>query len=330
MASSALPTGSSRRRRAARLAAAPVAESAAGGQLALAESAVDLRAIVERLEDHVFTPLLERSDILTQQCLDRDVILKVAGADGVELVEQPIGVADLVGEYEWEWLGATTALNQQVRAQQMVQGMSVLAQLPPDALAQQGKQVDWAYVIKQYWTIGLGLRDADRVVKTRARRRASDWRWENALVRVGRAGEIAVSPADEHLEHARGHTELLEDEGRLTPEQAQALRAHVHEHMGLAIAAEVQAMQAAVAELTGGGPPSPMAPTPDGGPPPAGPAEAGAGAPPGGGLVKALAGAMGGGGAPGGPRPPAPLGPGRVGKTRGLDDLFRRLPRAPG
>jgi len=306
----------------------PVAESAAGGQLALAEAAVDLRAIVEGLEDHVFTPLLERSDILTQQCLDRDVVLKVAGADGVELMEQPIGVADLVGEYEWEWLGASTVLNQQVRAQQMVQGMSVLAQLPPDALAQQNKQVDWAYVIKQYWTIGLGLRDADRVVKDAGPAPPSDWRWENALVRVGRVGEIAISPADDHLEHARGHGELLEDEGRLTPEQHAALKKHVQEHVGLAIAAEVQAAQAALAELAGGGPPSPMAPTPDGGPPPAGPAEAGA--PPGAGLVKALAGAAGGAGGPGGPRPPAPLGPGRIGKTGGFDDLLRRLPRGPG
>jgi len=28
-------------------------------------------------------------------------------------------------------------------------------------------------------------------------------------------------------------------------------------------------------------------------------------------------------------RPPAPLGQGRIGKTRGLADLFRRLPRLP-
>src|SRR4029453_2227498 len=82
-----------------------------GLQAASADSAVDLRAIVENLEDDVFVPLLERSDILAQQCLDRDIILKVAGADGVSLLEQPISVADLIGEYEGEWLGRAGALN---------------------------------------------------------------------------------------------------------------------------------------------------------------------------------------------------------------------------
>src|SRR4030095_9040929 len=79
-------------------------------QAAIADSAVDLRAVVELLEDDVMVPLLERSDIISQQCLDRDIILKVAGADGVELFEQPISVADLVGEYEWEWLGTKAGL----------------------------------------------------------------------------------------------------------------------------------------------------------------------------------------------------------------------------
>jgi hypothetical protein len=309
----------------------PGADTAAGAQAALAEAAVDLRAIVEGLEDHVFVPLLERSDVLTQQCLDRDVVLKVAGADGVTFLEQAISVADLVGEYEWEWLGAVTVLNQQVRAQQMVQGMSVLAQLPADALATQQKQVDWAYVIKQYWTLGLGLPDADRVVKDTGPPAPTDWRFENALVRVGRAGELTVSPQDDHTAHAQGHTELADDE-RVAPEQRAALTAHVQEHIGFAIAREVQAMQQALAAATGaGGPPNPLAPgpVPAGGPPPA--------APPGpGGLLGAL-GAAGGAAVPGGngggpaaPRPPAPLGPGRVGRTRGLDDLFRRLPRTPG
>src|SRR5262249_59972308 len=105
-------------------------QDSAGLAAQLADSAVDLRAVVENLEDEVMVPLLERSDILAQQCLDRDIILKVAGQDGVELVEHPITVADLVGEYEWEWLGTTSALNQQVRAQQMVQGIALLVQIP--------------------------------------------------------------------------------------------------------------------------------------------------------------------------------------------------------
>jgi hypothetical protein len=316
-------------------------------QAAIADSAVDLRAIVELLEDEVMVPLLERSDIITQQCLDRDIILKVAGADGVELLAQPISVADLVGEYEWEWLGTTAALNQQVRAQQMVQGIALLAQIPPEQLQAQSLEVDWGYVVRTFWSVGLALPDADRVLTKTGPQPASDWRYENALVRVQRAGEIQVSPADDHTAHIQGHTELL-DHPALGPEGRTALNAHIQDHIGLAIAAEVRAMSEALSTLAGpgglpgppgivpGGPVGPgpaglplgpgLPPGPGGPPPPAplGPPPAPIGPPPkrAGGGGKGLAAAL-------GMRPPAPLGQGRVGKTRDMGDLFRRLPRLP-
>jgi len=368
----------------------------AGLAAQLADSAVDLRAIVENLEDEVMVPLLERSDILSQQCLDRDIILKVAGADGMELVEHPVTVADLVGEYEWEWLGTTTALNQQVRAQQMVQGIALLTQVPQDQLAAQGVTVDWPYVLRTFWSVGLGLPDADRVVKT-SELPPNDWRWENALARVNRAGELRVSPQDAHTAHVQGHQHMLAS-GALSDDARLALQAHTHQHVGLMIAAEAQALAQSMAQLAGpggappgglppGAPPGPPGPLPTlpGGPPPMGGFPPGGppgpppmgpppGLPPGGpppGLIMPPPppGAMPGGpprglmpGVPGhgvnalasfltapmgprparphsdarnqakammGIRPPAPLGQGRVGKTRNVSDLFRRLPRLP-
>jgi hypothetical protein len=270
---------------------------------------------------------------LSQQCLDRDIILKVAGADGVALLEQPISVADLVGEYEWEWLGTTTALNQQVRAQQMVQGIALIAQIPPEQLQAQSVEVDWGYIVRTFWSVGLGLPDAERVLKKTGPTPASDWRYENALVRVQRAGEIQVSPADDHTAHIQGHMQLL-DHPALGPEGKTALQAHIQDHVGLAIAAEVRAMSEALSTLAGPGAGPPGLPPPPGGLPglqagglpgplPGGPGPLGPppGPPPpapGGGASAAL-----------GMRPAAPLGQGRVGKTRGLDDLFRRLPRLP-
>jgi hypothetical protein len=311
-------------------------EASAGLQLAIAEASVDLRAVVEALEDTVFVPLLERADMLTQQCLDHDITLKIAGADGVELMEHPISVADLVGEYEWAWLGATTALNQQVRAQQMVQGMAVLGQVPPDALAAKGKEIDWAYIIRTYWSVGLGLPDADRVVRDTVKQQATDWKWENALARVGRAGELQVSPADDHVAHAQGHTSLLDGGGGLPEDQRALLTAHIQDHTSFAIAAEVRALQQSLATLAGPQPPTPFGVPPGGAGPPGPPGPgggngvgppplAGGGPPPGGGPP--LPGPPGGLGA--GLRPPAPAGQGRIARTRDVADLFRRLPRLP-
>jgi len=358
------------------------AQDSAGLAAQLADSAVDLRAVIESLEDEVMVPLLERSDILTQQCLDRDIILKVAGKDGLELVEHPITVADLVGEYEWEWLGTTTAQNQQVRAQQMVQGIALMSQIPPDQLAAQNVTIDWPYILRTFWSVGLGLPDADRVVKTGKTIEPNDWRWENALARVDRADELRVSPQDDHTAHVQGHQHLL-DSDSLTDDARLALQSHIHQHIGLQIAAEAQKLAQAMATVAGppplpgmgpppgapppgagppaipGGPPVPPPPgmLPPTGPPPMGPPPIPpplpvppggpppppyiAGVP--GAGVNALAAQVGpdfGAKRPHsdsrtrakalmGIRPPAPLGQGRIGKTRNLADLFRGLPRLP-
>src|SRR5215475_5957968 len=356
-------------------------QDSAGLAAQLADSAVDLRAVVENLEDEVMVPLLERSDILAQQCLDRDIILKVAGQDGVELMEHPITVADLVGEYEWEWLGTTSALNQQVRAQQMVQGIALLVQIPADQLAAENITVDWRYVLTQYWSLGLGLPNADRVLRGTGPKGPQDWRWENALARVNRAEELQVSPADNHLEHVQGHHSVL-DKGILTDDAQAAMSRHVQDHIAFMMAAEVRNLQQAMATLAppggappgapgppgppglpGGAPPGPpMGPPGVGGPPP-GPVPGAAppmGPPPmppppaainpaaytpgvPGQGVNALARAV--GPTPKLPkphsdardrakalmgiRPVAPLGQGRIGTTRNIADLFRRLPRLP-
>ena len=262
-------------------------QDSAGLAAQLADSAVDLRAIVENLEDDVMVPLLERSDILSQQCLDRDIILKVAGQQGIELLEHPITVADLVGEYEWEWLGTTAALNQQVRAQQMVQGIALFVQVPQDQLAAEGITIDWQYVLTQYWSLGLGLPNADRVLKSAGPKEAQDWRWENALARVNRAEELQVSPADDHVAHVQGHQPML-DKGILQDDAHAALQKHVQDHIAFAVAAEVQKLQSQMAALAGPGPGMPGAPPgglpgpplPGGPPPPGGPGPVGGMGPP--------------------------------------------------
>src|SRR5215468_3629990 len=274
------------------------AQDSAGLAAQLADSAVDLRAVIESLEDEVMVPLLERSDILTQQCLDRDIILKVAGRDGLELVEHPITVADLVGEYEWEWLGTTTAQNQQVRAQQMIQGVALMSQIPPDQIAAEGLTVDWRYIVEQYWSLGLGLPNADRVFKSTGRHEPQDWRWENALARVNRAAELQVSPADNHIEHVQGH-QTAADNSALTDDAQAYLQKHIQDHIAFATADEVQKLQQAMATLQG---PPPMGPPGPGGMPPLPGIPGPGGPPPMGGPPPGLPPGM-------GPPPPPPMPP---------------------
>jgi hypothetical protein len=246
-----------------------------------------------------------------------------------------------------------------------------LGQVPADQLAAQGVTVDWPYVLRQFWSVGLGLPDADRVVKKAGPMEPNDWRWENAMARVNRAGELQVSPQDDHQAHVQGHTALLDHPG-LTADARTAMQQHIQQHIGLAIAAEAAAMQQSLQTLAG--PPPPPAPdgmpgapagpgplpgppgnvAPMGGPPPDGGAPPPAMGPPPGGpppppmgppppsplaaLAPLLAPALGPLLAgprrrtpanPLGLRPPAPLGQGRIGKTRDIADVLRQLPRLP-
>jgi hypothetical protein len=259
--------------------------------------------------------------------------------------------------------------------------------------------VDWHYILEQYWSLGLGLPNADRVFKSTGPKEAQDWRYENALARVDRAAEVHVSPADNHIEHVQGHQHVL-DRGDLSDDAHTLMQKHVQDHIGFAVANEVQQLQQAMATIAGppgpGMPGAPGAPGPGGLPPPPGgpglppggmppaapPMGAGPMGPPPGGIggapppgaagpVPPPVGAIGGPapfpGAtpnqgintlgrrigptpprlPGAPlfkphsgardkaktllgiRPPAPLGQGRIGSSRNVSDLFRRLPRLP-
>jgi hypothetical protein len=227
----------------------------------------------------------------------------------------------------------------------MVQGIALLVQIPPDQLAAENVTVDWKYVLTQYWSLGLGLPNADRVLKSTGPREAQDWRYENALARVDRAAEVQVSPADNHVEHVQGHQHVL-DRGDLSDDAHALMAKHVQDHIAFEVANEVQRLQQAMATLAGPGNAVPGAPPPGGVPPPGAP-----GPLPPGGLLPGGMPPMGPppGAGPGGPIPPSyptqpmppPVGaiggpPPYMGATpnQGINTLGRRIgptpPQVPG
>lgn len=276
--------------------------TAAGTQLTLAEFAVDIRDVVENIEAQVLERHMMLSHSLSTQFLDREVTLKVAGIDGAKLIETPIGVADLVGDYDFEWLGSANTQNSTVRATQDINFLGMISKLPPEMLDAQGIEIDLKYLLRSiYGAGGLGHRDADKVVRDKVKDAPMDPRLENDLYRAGRGADLRVSPKEDHALHIRTH-EILDREELpwLTRQQVQA---HIQEHLDAMIAAEVQKMvqqqQQAMAAM--GPPPGmPGAPGPNGN-------------------------GMGGGGMGG--RLPPPIGPGRLRQTNSLEDVFRSLPR---
>ena len=303
-------------------------------QAAIADSAVDLRAIVESLEDEVMVPLLERSDILSQQCLDRDIVLKVAGADGVDAPRAShlrrrsrrrvrMGMARHDG-------GAEPA---GARAADGAGHCADLADPARSSCRRSPSRSTGPTSCAPFWSVGLGLPDADRVLTKTGPTPASDWRYENALVRVQRAGRDRGLPGRRpHRAHPGAHAAARSSRTRARGPDG-PVGAHP-DHVGLGHCGRgagddrgAQPRWPAPAWDPRGcrrragcraspvdwghrpGPGGPLGAGPPPGPPPG---------PPGGAAAAVL-----------GMRPAAPLGQGRVGKTRDLGDLFRRLPRLP-
>jgi len=259
----------------------------------LSEALVQVRDVVTNLEDQVYARQLPWMQLLTEQFLDRPMLLRLTASEGSSIIEGQITRGDVVGDFDYLWLGSTHVHNQEVRATQLVQFGQMVSRIPPEILAQQNVEIGWAYLLRQIWTDGMDLRDGHRVVRDRSQQKVVDPQIENELFRQGQGDEVEVSPGDDDLKHSKAHDQLL-GQKLSAPIETQVV-AHIRSHMASFMTKKL--MEQMQAEQQGAG----MIP------------------------------GVGGGGAPGGGgNGTAPFNPGRPSATGGLDDLFRSLPRIGG
>jgi len=288
-------------------------QTATGMSIVSGEALLQVRDVVENIEMGVMNEMLEWMFSMLQQCLDRELALRVDGAEGAQVLETQVTRDTLIGGYSFDWLGSTFSFNQNVRTQQMLNFIQILARIPPQFLAQDNARVDWKYLLREIWATGFGDREAEMIIKDITPTRAVDANIENQLFEVGRGDEVTVSPIDDDMAHAQNHNAFLQSpdgQALLDPTKMQVMQ-HIQRHAASFAmkqqAAQQQAEQAAMAQLQqtmgGGGQ----------GAPPGGPPGAGAGGP---------------GGPPAGPPGmPPPENPGRPPQTTNAGDLERRLPR---
>jgi hypothetical protein len=270
------------------------AQSSAGMQMAISEAQVDIRDVVENIEDQVMNPWLERGHSLTIQYLEEPLILRIDGKGGQQILEQKIDRIDLLGDFRFQWLGSSASLNQQVKSQQMIQALQIASQIPPEALQAEGKRISYATLLTDIYSKGLGLPNADRIVVDIHPQEGTDPTIENDLFRVGRGREIVVSEADDDDKHLEAHMRLAQVavEAGVDPADMALLQIHLRRHQAAKMAKQLMAQQQQ--------------------------------------QQQAMQQAQGAGGAkPNGQAGPA-LNPGRAPSTTSVSDLFRSAPRGQG
>lgn len=281
-------------------------QTATGVSVVAGEAQMDIADPRQVLEDEALVPFLHRTYRLSQQFLDRDLILRVEGVRGVELVERRIGREDLVGDFDFDWISQSSTKNPQVRSQQSVNLLQMASRIPPEMMAQEGKRISLAGLVEIIAEDMLGIWESQRVVvPVSPGPPALDPEIENDLFLANRSLEVLVNPQDNDQQHLQVHQQILRDP-RLSIAVGLAVQNHLQQHQmamqAKQMMAQMQAQQQLMA-MQGGAPPGP------GGP----------GAPPG--LAPP-------GGAPtnGGPQAPQ-MNPGRPAQTNDMADVMRGMPR---
>lgn len=135
------------------------AKTATGSQILQSNVKGELQSLVKDIELRVLEPLLLMIHSLGQQYESAQRYFAISGGEKIQFTR-----ADLEGEFVWNWVASSQAVNQQMRAQQSIQFAQLAAQMVP-LMQAQGKIFDPIPLLRQVWESGLGNRNFDALIK---------------------------------------------------------------------------------------------------------------------------------------------------------------------
>lgn len=226
--------------------------TATGASIITSEAQLQVREVESGLEDDLLNPLLTKMHALTLQCLDRPLLLRLDGRRGAPLAQMKIVRTDLLGRFDFQWLGSTTTYNQSVRSQQRLQFLQIVSRIPPEVLQQSNTRVDWIELLEGIWEDFFDTPAQGRVLKEITPSTSIDPRIENDLFAQGLGKQVEVSPSDNHQQHLQLHDRLL---GRpdLHPMTGEDVAAHMQQHIQAAVMAMMQQQMAQQQQAAGPG-----------------------------------------------------------------------------
>jgi hypothetical protein len=148
----------------------------------------DIQDISELIEQEVLTPSLSDIYKVSTAFIPDHQLMKIPGGKG--LFGSILKRADIIGDYEFEWVGSLQFQDESQRAQRLMIFLNLMPTLAP-MLQQQGYQFDAPKLIKMIWRYGLGERGLSEVVKPIQQQQV-----QQPLSPGQEGGESPVSDAD--------------------------------------------------------------------------------------------------------------------------------------
>lgn len=169
----------------------------------------------ENIESQVMSPFLRKQFMLNQQFLDDEVWFRVLGKE-----PEKISPEDLVGNFNFIWLGANQTQTLAVKSQQMMNFLQVSANIPPSP----DFRIDWGNILKRIWKEGMGLDGEDSIIVQMNDKSMMSAEAENAALIFGAL--LPVHPLDNDQEHIQTHQQILQ-----IPTLDESTRDNIVEHL---------------------------------------------------------------------------------------------------
>ena len=129
-------------------------------------SLADIKDAAQVIEDCILTPLLGDLYRLTVEYANPQQIIRIPGTQ--DWPARQFKVSDLVGDWDFQWVGSLQAQDMQVKSQRMVAVLGMLGKIGPTVLQDlqvRGKRLNWEALLKRIWRDGLGERGLDKIVE---------------------------------------------------------------------------------------------------------------------------------------------------------------------
>lgn len=122
----------------------------------------DIKDITEILEQDVLSPMLADVYRVTMGFVPQSQIIRIPGTS--TFPPRRLSIADLIGAWDFKWLGAQQIQDQQARAQMLIDASRMLAQIEPKLL-EAGYRVSWIDLATMVWRDALGERGVETVLQ---------------------------------------------------------------------------------------------------------------------------------------------------------------------
>lgn len=197
--------------------------TASGMQTLLSQGSSTVVTMVEDLEQEFGEPALYQSYSLMEQFYNEKLMLRILGRKGAPIVQKRVELADIVGNYEFKWLGATSTRNRQIVGQQMINFLNIARGFPPQIL----QSLNWEWLIKKIWSEAFGMKGQEELFSPQGSMTTVDPTLEFKLMLENRP--IKVSPGDDDQIHLKQH--YIDREKVSDPDILVEWDMHIKEHV---------------------------------------------------------------------------------------------------